>query len=128
KCLERPRADSRTSPRGSALTSAIICPRKGVAPPPRKGGGAAALARRRHHRGNVYEVGMWLAWQTLAPTAEHSAEADTNWSLITVSAMFDPVTHFGVRSEAGCELPWAPLGGVVLPLTSPDGGVMPARS
>src|SRR5215472_1906009 len=72
-------------------------------------------------------VGMPYWAQTPAPTAEQSADADTNLSLITVDAMFEVSTHTGVSSTAGCWLPVTPLGGVVLPFTSALGGDWPAR-
>jgi hypothetical protein len=69
---------------------------------------------------------MPAALQTSWPTAVHRSDADTNWSLMTVSFMFVVFTHVGVSRTAG-SVTVESLGSVVVPLTRLAGGVWPAR-
>jgi len=70
---------------------------------------------------------MPAAVQTLLLTAVHSADAEMNWSLMTVEFMLEVVTHSGVSKDAGCVDPVTPFGGVVVEFTRLLGGVLPAR-
>src|SRR5258708_18363740 len=89
KCLSRPRILSSGS---SAIWLDNLSPCVSMSSGRRR----AVVARRRRisYLGWVYGV-MPAAEQVAAPTAVHSADADTNLSLITVAAMFADVTHIG---------------------------------
>ena len=68
---------------------------------------------------------MPAAVQSAAYEPAHSCEAGIQLSLITVEFMFFVVTHFGVSRTDGT-LTLA-VESWVLPLTSADGGLTPAR-
>ena len=65
------------------------------------------------------------AVQSLAYGPAHSCDAGTKLSLITVAFMLAVVTHLGIMSTEGT-LTFAVVS-LVVPLTSDDGGLAPAR-
>src|SRR5262245_34808946 len=91
KCLSRPRTLSRGSSAACALGTAsatLSAPfSRGSERTPVDHEGAGAVGAGTFHSSLDYEVGMLLAVQTLAPTLEHTDEADTKLSLNTVDAM-----------------------------------------